>query len=355
VQELEKKNTAQVGTKTAAEQALEFASMGAAKQGEKTEGSKPQTEGLLMPSAPEKKEAARPVVGMALPIGKSASSEAAQGTKDPSEELLPKPELDFSKIPVAAQAEGVALGSQQRARTVSIKKVLVPLLGVLVVVVAWSVWYGKMWTYVPLGKNTTVAVGPTRAAKPGAAGQAGNALGSAGVPGSVKAKGTATASGGAEAAGEKHVNAAPAAENGEGSAAEESKAKSAESEGARQPVAAKEKPGKKGAADARSAAGGNAAEIATGDAGVQPAKLLKAATPVYPPNAMRGFITGDVKVEAVVEADGHVGEVKVISGPRALREAAVEALKKYQFAPARQGGKAVASKVTETVKFWFNP
>ena len=222
-------------------------------------------------------------------------------------------------------------------------------MGVLVVALAWSVWYGKTWTYLPFGKNTTVAVGPARAAKPGTAGHAASTLG---VAGSAKAKG------GAESAGEKHVNAAPMAENGgEGSAAgnaEESKVGSAESEGARQP-AAKEKLGKKGAANAGSAAGGNAAEIAADEAGVQPAKLLKAATPVYPPDAMRSFITGDVKVEAVVEADGHVGEVKVIAGPRALREAAVEAVKKYQFAPAKQGGKAVASKVTETVKFWFNP
>jgi protein TonB len=82
---------------------------------------------------------------------------------------------------------------------------------------------------------------------------------------------------------------------------------------------------------------------------------MKAANPVYPPDAMRSFITGDVRAEVVVEADGHIGEIKVLSGPQRLREAAVAALKQYQYAPATQGGKGVASKVTTTVKFWFNP
>ena len=95
--------------------------------------------------------------------------------------------------------------------------------------------------------------------------------------------------------------------------------------------------------------------LALNDAPVLPAKLVKAVNPVYPPDAMRGFITGDVRAELVVEADGRIGEIKVLSGPKPLREAAVEALRQYQYAPATQGGKGVVSKVTTTVKFWFNP
>jgi protein TonB len=83
--------------------------------------------------------------------------------------------------------------------------------------------------------------------------------------------------------------------------------------------------------------------------------LLKAANPVYPPEAMTNYITGDVKAEVAVDASGRVGEVKVLSGPQALREAAVQALKQYEYAPATQGGKAVRSKAVEVVKFWFNP
>ena len=38
-----------------------------------------------------------------------------------------------------------------------------------------------------------------------------------------------------------------------------------------------------------------------------------------------------------------------------VRQAAIDALKQYEYAPATQGGRAVASKVTVTIKFWFDP
>src|SRR5262249_31480691 len=40
-----------------------------------------------------------------------------------------------------------------------------------------------------------------------------------------------------------------------------------------------------------------------------PAKVLKSVNPVYPPDAMRSFITGDVKAEVEVEPTGHAGVV----------------------------------------------
>ena len=91
------------------------------------------------------------------------------------------------------------------------------------------------------------------------------------------------------------------------------------------------------------------------DAPIEPAKLLHSVSPVYPPDAMRGYITGDVRLEAEVDAAGHVGAMKILVGPEALRQAAKDALKQYEYAPATQGGKAVASKVVVTVKFWFDP
>jgi TonB family protein len=70
---------------------------------------------------------------------------------------------------------------------------------------------------------------------------------------------------------------------------------------------------------------------------------------------MLNFITGDVRAEAVVEANGRVDKVNILSGPKPLRDAAVEALKQYEYEPATQGGKPVPSRVTVTVKFWFDP
>jgi TonB family protein len=91
------------------------------------------------------------------------------------------------------------------------------------------------------------------------------------------------------------------------------------------------------------------------DAPVVPAKLLKAVSPVYPPDAMRGFITGDVRLKADVDENGKIRNMEVVSGPAALRPAAIEAMKQYEYAPATKGGKGIASQVKVTIKFWFDP
>jgi len=98
-----------------------------------------------------------------------------------------------------------------------------------------------------------------------------------------------------------------------------------------------------------------APEPIAADAPVLAAKLIRAAKPVYPPNAMRNFITGDVRITAEVRPDGHVGKVTVIAGPPALRAAAVEAMKQYEYEPATKGGKPQPSQITTTIKFWFDP
>jgi TonB family protein len=106
------------------------------------------------------------------------------------------------------------------------------------------------------------------------------------------------------------------------------------------------------------AAGAEPAAVSDGngaDAVMVPAKLVKSVQAVYPPDAMRNYITGDVIVDAVVKPDGRIGEMNVVTGPAALRQAALDALKQYEYAAATQGGKAVASHVKVTVKFWFNP
>ncbi len=55
--------------------------------------------------------------------------------------------------------------------------------------------------------------------------------------------------------------------------------------------------------------------------------------PVYPEIAKRMRITGVVRVEATVEADGKVSGVKTISGNRALSTAAEDAVRQWKFVP----------------------
>ncbi|MGB8325286.1 MAG: energy transducer TonB, partial [Candidatus Acidiferrum sp.] len=96
-------------------------------------------------------------------------------------------------------------------------------------------------------------------------------------------------------------------------------------------------------------------EILASDGSIAPAKLLKSVPAVYPPDAMRNYITGDVILDAVILPNGHVGEMKATTGPAPLRQAAMDALKQYQYAAATQAGKPVQSHVTVTIKFWFDP
>ena len=98
-----------------------------------------------------------------------------------------------------------------------------------------------------------------------------------------------------------------------------------------------------------------APEVSVSDQPIMPAKLLRAVQPIYPPDAMRNYITGDVRIEAEVDKRGQIGAMKILLGPKQFRQVAMDALKQYEYAPATQGGKPVASKVTVTIKFWFDP
>jgi TonB family protein len=87
----------------------------------------------------------------------------------------------------------------------------------------------------------------------------------------------------------------------------------------------------------------------------EPPSLIKAVNAVPPADATRGFVTGDVKFEAIIDASGKVESAKVLSGPEPLREAALEALKHYQYKPATKNGQSVSARLPVTVKFWYEP
>ena len=55
--------------------------------------------------------------------------------------------------------------------------------------------------------------------------------------------------------------------------------------------------------------------------------------PAYPELAKRMKITGAVKLEATVDADGKVTAVKTVEGNRMLSQAAEDAVHKWKFAP----------------------
>jgi len=84
-------------------------------------------------------------------------------------------------------------------------------------------------------------------------------------------------------------------------------------------------------------------------------KLIYSVKPVSPPEALRNYVTGNVSVDALVDATGHVKSVTVLSGPQKLRNTAVAEIKQYVYEPARQNGKPVPAHIQANLKYWYEP
>jgi len=72
----------------------------------------------------------------------------------------------------------------------------------------------------------------------------------------------------------------------------------------------------------------------------------------YPEEAKRAGVEGTVRLRITVDFEGHVTEVKILSGPGyGLDEAAREALKRFKFKPAMKAGEAVSTTITYNYTF----
>lgn len=79
--------------------------------------------------------------------------------------------------------------------------------------------------------------------------------------------------------------------------------------------------------------------------------LLHLTAPVYPELARAAGVEGVVIIDGVVETDGRVGRVEVVSGPDLLAEAAREAMQSAIFRPGMQQGRPVAVWVRLPLRF----
>jgi TonB family protein len=84
---------------------------------------------------------------------------------------------------------------------------------------------------------------------------------------------------------------------------------------------------------------------------VKSARLISSTAPVYPTIARAQRISGDVKIDALVEANGVVSSMKVVAGPPLLQQSAMEAVRHWRYQPAQLDGKAVPMHLTVTVQF----
>jgi TonB family protein len=102
--------------------------------------------------------------------------------------------------------------------------------------------------------------------------------------------------------------------------------------------------------------GGSAVPLTALPEGSELPVLVKRVDPQYPEPARRLKLNGDVALRAVVEANGSIGRIEVVTGaPFGLTEAAVEAVKKWTYRPARLNGQPVAVWKVIRVKFALRP
>ena len=93
-----------------------------------------------------------------------------------------------------------------------------------------------------------------------------------------------------------------------------------------------------------------AAPLAVGG-DVKQAKLISSVPPAYPALAKAEHVSGAVTIDALIDANGRVTTMKVISGPTLLQGAAKDALKQWKYEPARLDGKAVPMHLNVTMQF----
>src|SRR6266571_4155782 len=86
---------------------------------------------------------------------------------------------------------------------------------------------------------------------------------------------------------------------------------------------------------------------------VKQAKLISSVPPVSPALARNQHVSGDVRVAALIDANGRVTTMKVVSGPTLLHQAAMDALRQWKYQPASLDGKPVPMHLTVTIQFRF--
>lgn len=84
---------------------------------------------------------------------------------------------------------------------------------------------------------------------------------------------------------------------------------------------------------------------------VTAASIVTQTRPVYPPLARQARIQGNVILHAIIDKDGKVAQLEVVSGHPLLVQAALDAVKQWRYKPTQLNGDAVEVDTTITVTF----
>jgi TonB family protein len=79
--------------------------------------------------------------------------------------------------------------------------------------------------------------------------------------------------------------------------------------------------------------------------------LLQKVNPAYPLAAKQGRVQGKVVLQGVIGTNGHVIELKAVSGPNLLQQEALDAVKQWLYRPSEFNGKPIEVETTVNVIF----
>jgi TonB family protein len=80
-------------------------------------------------------------------------------------------------------------------------------------------------------------------------------------------------------------------------------------------------------------------------------RLVYRAMPIYPLNAKEAGVAGDVVIKTTIDQKGSVVDAHVVSGPLMLRQAALDALRRWRFEPSKLDGQPISVQMLVTIKF----
>ena len=84
---------------------------------------------------------------------------------------------------------------------------------------------------------------------------------------------------------------------------------------------------------------------------IQEPRKIKDVMPAFPPEADQAGAEGIVVIDAVIGQDGSVNSARVIQGVPLLNDAALDAVRQWQFTPTRLNGRPIEVLATVTVRF----
>jgi periplasmic protein TonB len=86
-------------------------------------------------------------------------------------------------------------------------------------------------------------------------------------------------------------------------------------------------------------------------AGVAVGLLLQKTTPIYPPIAKAARVSGTVVLQATISRTGSIENLRVVSGPAMLQQAALDAVKTWRYRPYLLNNEPVEVETTVNVIF----